>query len=215
MGHTPAGHGVDILMKWVRSPFAWFLLAIVVIAGLVAVGPREASLGENVRIVYLHAAWALTSEACFALAGLSGLGGILLRREKLHAWSATLGQTGIVFWIIYLPLSLWAMQSNWNGLFLAEPRFRLALTFAIAGVLLHVGLWIIRLPWLTSLANILFIVVLRAVFAAASNVMHPPPSPIFNSGNYVIMGFFIILNLLTWLAAYFLTRWFLQLKTEN
>ena len=110
----------------------------------------------------------------------------------------------------YLPLSLYAMQANWNGLFLAEPRFRLALTFAVTGVLMQAGLWVINQKWLTSLANLAFFVVLRVVFAATQNIMHPPPSPIFNSGNYVIIIFFIALNLLTWLAAYFLTRVFLS-----
>jgi hypothetical protein len=53
------------------------------------------------------------------------------------------------------------------------------------------------------------------VFAMAQNIMHTPPSPIFNSGNYVIIGFFVGLNLLSWLAAYFLTRWFLSIKSNN
>jgi hypothetical protein len=39
--------------------------------------------------------------------------------------------------------------------------------------------------------------------------MHPPPSPIFNSGNTLIIGFFLALIALTLLAAYFLTRVFL------
>ncbi len=102
------------------------------------------------------------------------------------------------------------MESNWNGLFLSEPRFRLAVIFAVTGVLLQVGLWIINTNWITSIANILFIIVLRVVFSTAQNVMHPPPSPIFKSGNYAIIGFFIGLNLLTWLAAYFLSRWLLS-----
>jgi hypothetical protein len=56
---------------------------------------------------------------------------------------------------------------------------------------------------------------LRVVFASAQNIMHPPPSPIFNSGNYFIIGFFIGLNLLAWVAAYFLTKFFLTLKASK
>ena len=119
------------------------------------------------------------------------MAGLITHCSGLHHWSAALGRAGIVFWVTYLPLSLWAMQSNWNGLFLAEPRFRLALTFAVVGLLLQAGLWMLNTDWLTSTANIVFIVVLRFVFSTASNVMHPPPSPIFNSGNYVIIGFFL------------------------
>ena len=115
----------------------------------------------------------------------------------------------------YLPLSMLAMQSNWNGLFLAEPRFRLAVTFAVVGTLLQVGLWMMSNKLMTSVANIAYIIVLRAIFASASNVMHPPPSPIFNSGNYVIIGFFVALNLLAWVAAYFLTKYFRTFESSN
>ena len=191
-----------------KSSLYWFFLAVLLIAGLALIGPEEQSLGANVRIVYLHGAWVLTAEIAFLAAALAGLAALVMRSAKWHAWSAAFGRAGIVFWVTYLPLSLWAMQSNWNGLFLAEPRFRLAMTFAIVGLLMQAGLWIVSLGWLTSAANVVFLVVLRVAFSTASNVMHPPPSPIFNSGNYVIIGFFIGLNLLAWLAGFFLARWF-------
>ena len=197
-----------------KSPLLFFLLTIGAIALLALFGPEEQSLGSNVRIVYLHGAWVLTAELAFAAAALTGLLGLLLKNDQIHAWSAALGRTGIVYWLTYLPLSLFAMQANWNGLFLAEPRFRLAMVFAITGILLQAGLWLFNISWLTSLGNIIFIVVLRVIFSTAQNIMHPPPSPIFNSGNYVIIGFFVGLNLLAWLAAYFLAKWFLQLKAN-
>ena len=187
-----------------------FFLSIIVIALLATFGPEEQSLGSNVRIVYLHGAWALAAGVTFLAAGVAGLLALITKRDLLHHWSAALGRTGILFWVTYLPLSLWAMQTNWNGLFLAEPRFRLALIFAVTGVLLQVGLWLINTNWIASLANLVFIVTLRVVFATADNVMHPPPSPIFNSGNTAIIGFFLGLTVFSMLAAYFLTRAFLK-----
>ncbi|MEW6286147.1 MAG: hypothetical protein AB1509_07955 [Chloroflexota bacterium] len=195
-----------------KSPLSLFLISVILIGLLALFGPEEKALGANVRVVYLHGAWVLAAELAFLAAGLAGLLAFVVKREQFHRWSAALGRTGIFFWVTYLPLSLWAMQTNWNGLFLAEPRFRLALIFAVTGVLLQVGLWLINTNWVTSLANVVFIVVLRAVFAGADNVMHPPPSPIFNSGNFAIIGFFIALILLSLLAAYFLTRWLLALQ---
>ncbi|MBE0669000.1 MAG: hypothetical protein IH588_00295 [Anaerolineales bacterium] len=202
-------------MSKFKPPIIYFFITVIAIAMLTLLGPEEKSLGANVRIVYLHGAWVLTAEIAFFAAALAGLLGLLLRKDIFHTWSAALGRTGIIFWITYLPLSLFAMQSNWNGLFLAEPRFRLAMIFAITGVLLQIGLWIFNISWLTSLANIIYIVVLRVIFSTAENIMHPPPSPIFNSGNYVIIGFFVGLNLLALLAAYFLTRFFMTLKSNN
>lgn len=195
------------------SPLLLFLFTVLVIAVLALFGPEEQSLGSNVRIVYLHGAWVLAAELTFAAAALAGLLALALRRDRLHRWSAALGRTGIVFWLTYLPLSLWAMQANWNGLFLAEPRFRLALTFAIVGALMQIGLWLMNINWVTSLANLVFFVTLRVVFSTASNVMHPPPSPIFNSGLWNIIIFFLLLNGFAWLAAFFLTRLFLNKAT--
>ena len=202
-------------MSKIKHPLVSFFLTVLVIAFLALIGPEEKSLGSNVRIVYLHGAWVLTAEVAFALAALAGLFGLVARRDLFHTWSSALGRTGIVFWLTYLPLSLFAMEANWNGLFLAEPRFRLAMTFAITGVLLQAGLWVINQKWLTSLSNLAFFIVLRVVFATAQNIMHPPPSPIFSSGNYVIIAFFIGLNFLAWIAAYFLTKVFLSYMPEK
>jgi len=202
-------------MSKFKSPFTSFFITVIVIALLALFGPEEKSLGSNVRIVYLHGAWVLTAEISFFVAGLAGLTALISKRDLFHNWSAALGRTGIFFWVTYIPLSLWAMESNWNGLFLVEPRFRLAVTFAVTGLLLQIGLWIINLGWVTSLANLIYIVVLRVTFATAENVMHPPASPIFNSGNYSIIGFFVSMILLSLLAAYFMTRIFLNLKPKE
>ena len=199
-------------MSKFKSPITLFFITVIVIALLALFGPEEQSLGSNVRIVYLHGAWVLAAELAFLAAGLAGLIALASKKDLFHNWSAALGRTGIVFWVTYLPLSLWAMQANWNGLFLVEPRFRLALIFAVTGILLQIGLWIINVNWVTSLANLIYIIVLRAIFATADNVMHPPPSPIFNSGNYAIIGFFIALILLSLLASYFMTRWFVHMQ---
>ncbi len=198
-----------------KPPLLYFSLTVIVIALMTLFGPEEKSLGSNVRLVYLHGAWVLAAEVAFIAAAIAGLLGLILRKDIFHAWSAGLGRTGIVFWLTYLPLSLFAMQANWNGLFLAEPRFRLAIIFAVTGVLLQLGLWLFNISWLTSLANILYIITLRVVFSSAQNVMHPPPSPIFNSGLWNIILFFVGLNILAWVAGYFLTRFFLDLQPKK
>ena len=196
-------------------PLFLFFVTVLVIAVLALFGPEEQSLGSNVKIVYLHGAWVLAAELAFAAAALIGLLALGLRRERLHQWSAALGRTGIVFWVTYLPLSLWAMQANWNGLFLAEPRFRLALTFAVVGTLMQIGLWLVNMDWVTSLANLSFFVALRVVFSTASDIMHPPPSPIFNSGLWNIIIFFVLLNIFAWTATYFLTKVFLSYMSNR
>jgi hypothetical protein len=196
-------------MSRFKSPFLWFILLVLGMAVLTVLGPEEKSLGQNVRIVYLHGAWVLTALVAYIASGIVGLVALLTRKSVAHDWSKALGRTATVFWVTYLPLSLWAMQANWNGLYTSEPRFRIAVIFAVGGVLLQVGLSIINHAIATSAANVVFAAALGWALSNTSSVLHPPPSPIFNSGIASIEIFFVVLNLVALLAAYQLTRWWL------
>jgi hypothetical protein len=189
-----------------KSPLFQIILLIPIIAFVSLLSPEEKSLGANVRIVYLHGAWVITAIITLAAAGLAGLIGLITRGERWHRWSQALGRTGMLFWITYLPISLWAMETNWNGLFLSEPRWRIAAIFAVTGILLQVGLALIGLPALTSGANLVFVIALAIALLNVDTVLHPPPSPIFSSGNSRIEIYFIGLNLLTLLAAWSIAR---------
>ncbi|OGN90562.1 MAG: hypothetical protein A2Y88_09515 [Chloroflexi bacterium RBG_13_48_10] len=166
----------------------------------------EQSLGKHVRIVYLHGAWVWASLVTFFLSAVCGGIGLLTHRKSFHCWSSAFGRTGLLLWITYLPLSLWAMQLNWNGLFLAEPRWRLALVFAIGGVMLQIGLGLANKPKLTSLLNILYFIVLIIAIQNTSNVLHPA-SPILNIDAWRIQLFFTGLVILTLIAAWQIARW--------
>ncbi len=189
-----------------KSPVLWLLVSLAGIALLTAFGPAEKTLGTNVRVVYLHGVWVWAALAGFLLAGLAGLVGLLTRRDTFHRWSRALGRTGLLFWITYIPISMWAMETNWNGLFLAEPRFRLAVIFAIGGLLLQAGLILMEAPVWASLGNLLYLAALLVALRTTQNVMHPP-APILNSDAWRIQLFFGVLFLLTLFAAWHVARW--------
>jgi hypothetical protein len=200
--------------SWKRSPLAWFLLTLAVIALLTLTSPAEKVLGANARIVYLHGAWVWASLAGFTAAALVGLAAWITRRSVLHSWSRALGRTGLFFWITYLPISMWAMQTSWNGLFLAEPRFRLAVIFSISGLLLQIGLALLEDPAWASAANIVFAVVLYAALFNTQNVMHPP-SPMLDSDASRIQLHFLLLFGLALLAAWQVARWWLRFEPAS
>ncbi|HWQ83280.1 MAG TPA: hypothetical protein VN363_01870 [Anaerolineales bacterium] len=176
------------------------------IAVFTSFGPAEKTLGTNVRIVYLHGAWVWAALVSFGAAAASGLLGLLTRQFTWHTWSQALGRTGLFFWITYLPISLWAMQTNWNGLFMSEPRWRLAVIFSITGLLLQIGLSLVRRPVWTSLANAIYFTVLLVVLQTTDQVLHPA-SPILTSEVVNIQIYFISLVALTVLAAWQVARW--------
>jgi hypothetical protein len=191
-----------------------FILTCLAIAILTSIGPAEHSLGTHIRIVYLHGAWVWVSLAAFTLSGGFGALGLITHRIHFHTWSKAFGRTGVIFWVTYLPLSLWAMQSNWNGLFLAEPRWKLALVFAIAGVLLQVGVSLADQPNLTSVVNMGYLIILLVAIQQTENVLHPS-SPILSSEAWRIQVFFFGLVLLVLFAAWQIARWWYKLESDR
>lgn len=200
---------VENSKRWLTAPGIWLLVILGLMALLTALGPAEKSLGSNVRVVYLHGAWVWTALAAFCAAGLVGALALLFRQAALHRWSLVLGRTGLLFWISYLPISMWAMQTNWNGLFLAEPRWRLAMVFAIGGLMAQVGLSLVNKPAWTSATNLVYMLILFLALQNTPNVMHPP-SPILNSDAARIQFYFFALVSLTLLAAWQIARWQVQ-----
>lgn len=188
-----------------KSPILWFGLNLLAIIVVTTLGPAEKSLGTNVRVVYLHGAWVWAALICIFAAAAVGLVGLITRRNAAHYWSLALGRTGLVFWITYLPLSLWAMQTNWNGLFLSEPRWRVAMIFAIGGLILQIGITLLENPAWASALNLVYVVILVYVLQTTDQVMHPG-SPIFGSGAWRIQIYFLLLLVLTLLAAWQLAR---------
>lgn len=195
-----------------RSPSLGLVITLLAIGVITIFGPAEKSLGTNVRIVYLHGAWVWVALVMFVVAGGVGLLGLLTRRAGLHSWSRALGRTGLFFWITYLPISVWAMQANWNGLFLAEPRWRLAMIFALGGLALQVGLSLMEDPAWASGSNLIFVIVLLLALRSTNQVMHPN-SPILDSEAWRIQLFFAALILLILIAAWQVARWWYRQET--
>jgi hypothetical protein len=193
------------------SPLVWLLLTLAAITLITLLSPAEQVLGVNARIVYLHGAWVWAALAGFTAAAVVGLFAWILHRPGLHSWSRALGRTGLFFWITYLPISMWAMQMNWNGLYLAEPRFRLAVIFSISGLLLQIGLALLEnLAW-ASAANILFAIALFTALLNTPNVMHPT-SPMLQSDPSRIQFYFMLLFGLALLAEWQVARLWFQLE---
>jgi hypothetical protein len=190
----------------IRSNLMLSLILVLVIAAVTTFGPSERSLGVNVRLVYLHGAWVWTSLIAFALAAIAGVIGLLLKRRELDQWSLTSGRVGTLFWLTYIPLSMWTMQANWNGLYLAEPRFKVAVDFAITGILIQVALVLLRDARWGSLLNTLYFTALWITLRSAEQVMHPP-SPILTSDSISIRLFFFVLVGLCLLAAWQFSLW--------
>jgi len=181
--------------------FVALLVAALILAGR---APSERILGGAVRIVYLHGASVWSSLLMFCAAALAGLAGLILRRESWHAWSVGLSRSATLFWWTSALLSLAAMETSWNGLYLAEPRWQLAVRFGIVAALLQIGVAIVRRPAVGSVTNLAFAAALILALTQAPTVLHPS-SPIFSSASIAIRVHFlglagVLLLAAAWLA---------------
>jgi hypothetical protein len=187
-----------------KSPLFWSIVLLILAGFVTAFAPLEKTLGSNARIVYLHGAWVWIGLVVFAAAALVGLVAILKRSQSINSWSRALGRTAMVFWITFLPMSLYLMSANWNGLFLDEPRWRIPFSFAVTGLLLQTGVSFLGANW-ASVANIGFAVALFSAMQGMDEVLHPV-SPILNSNATSIQVFFILILILLLLTATQISR---------
>jgi hypothetical protein len=180
------------------------LAVVVLIMALLA--PRDATLKGISPVVYLHGALVWTSILAFNAAGVVGLAGLVSGRGLLHAWSGALARTGLLLWVIYLPLSMWASKMSWNGVPLDDPRFRTAFQVLVlgAGFQVAAALWGPR-SRLGSGLNVILAVALWILMLTPQDVMHPP-SPMRASAP-TIQFFFALLVGGCGLAALQVARW--------
>lgn len=193
-------------MRKLPSPPILLLLSYLSILVLVFLAPAERTLGSNVRLVYLHGAWVWSALIAFVASALLGAIGLIRRSTSAQLWSLSIGRVGTFLWLTYLPMSMWTMQVNWNGLFLQEPRMRLAIDFALIGLLLQAAIIVLDRPAEGSLLNIAFAGSLGWSLMRTEQVMHPP-SPIFSSDVVTIKIYFIALTATCLFAAWQLARW--------
>ena len=197
-----------------NSNLIWILLLLVAVLLFSSLAPLEKTLGTDARLVYVHGAWVWTAMLAFSSAALAGLAGLISQNQRVHDWSLALGRTGLFFWLTFLPMSLYVMQANWNGLYLDEPRFRVPLNLAIVGLLLQTGLSFFPGSKWTSLANAAYGIALFISMRGAQAILHPE-SPIFTSDAGGIQLFFGVLLVLLVASAWFMTRLWLNWERKR
>lgn len=185
---------------------------LLVIVALIAVtAPAERTLGgANARLVYFHGAlvWAAIL-SWFIAAGVGGLA-FVRRSDALHRASCALGRVGLLWWALYIPVSIlaanatWA-NNSWNLTFLMEPRFQVAFqVLAIALIAQAVQFFDTR-PLVGSIANIAIVAVMVLLMGITERILHPP-APIRDTESLRIQLAFTSMTVLLLVAGFQLAR---------
>ncbi len=189
-----------------KQPLA-ILITLLLIFGASFLAPIEKTIGSNIRLIYVHAAWVWTGKVAFGLAAIAGLLALVFfTRNKLVHLSRSIATTALFFWVTYLPMSLIVMRANWGGFFFDEPRWRVPFLLGIIAILLQAGLWFFNNDRLTAAANFLFGVALWWQLGGVENILHPD-NPIGTSNSTAIMGSYTLILILTIILGAQLTLW--------
>ncbi len=192
--------------RLLKQPLA-ILITLGFIVGAAFLAPIEKTIGSNIRLIYVHAAWVWTGKLAFGLSAIVGLLGLVLfTRKKLVHLSRAIAYTALFFWVTYLPMSLIVMQVNWGGFFFDEPRWRVPFLLGIIAVLLQAGLWVFNNDRMIVAGNFLFGVALWWQLGGVENILHPD-NPIGTSDSTAIMGSYTLILILTIILGAQLTLW--------
>ena len=189
----------------------WPLMALcaLLIAIILALMPPEKTLGQIIKIVYLHGALSRAGMVGFFAAGATGAVYLLRPRPTLARWTASLMLSGFCFWSAHFLVSIPATRLTW-GPWIAWGEPRVTMTLQLAGV----GLVIIAISWLlsdarfTAGANALMGIAV-AVMAGRTGVLRHPLDPIGGSPS-ATSRFVYLLLLVPVIASMVLVAWRLQ-----
>lgn len=120
---------------------AWAILACIIAAAAVVVwlSPAEQTLGEGVKIVYVHVALTRAGTLGLHLAGLLGLAVLLTGRQPLHDWTVAVGWAGLGLLAGGFLVSLLAQAVSWGGIAWQEPRVSSALSVLAVALIVYIG----------------------------------------------------------------------------
>lgn len=202
----------------IRSGRVTALFLVLVVLGailLIGLGPTERTLGEGIRVVYLHVALIWTGMLGIVLAGVLALPVLLTGRETLARWLETVAWVALGFYALSGVISLVAQQVNWGGIAWQEPRtstmLQLLAFFLIVQV---VKSWFIpsgpRAIRLKAGLNILMAAVLLWSNWATPLQLHPQDPIGTSSSPGIRLTFYLLFGLLalaaTWLVFFLETR---------
>ncbi len=140
---------------------------------LVLFSPSEATLGDAVKIVYLHGAAERISMVAFWSGAALGLYQLLRPDAWNERWTRALLETALVGWLAQFVISLPAQFLAWGGFSWNEPRVSGALWILVLGSLYYAAARRLQDPSWMALAACAGAATTLIVLKGAANILHP------------------------------------------
>ena len=186
----------------------WLVLGgiALLVGALVLLAPAERTLGDSIKIVYLHVALIWGGMTGLSFAGVMGLVVAISPHKRLQEWAQTTGLVSLVSFGGGIGISMIAAKVNWGSISWAEPRMFASLNvLALAIIVQVINGWPI---WerLKGILRVLLTIFLSWSILNTPLILHPR-DPIRESSSVAIqisfIGLFILCFLIgAWIVFY-------------
>ncbi|MCA9939913.1 MAG: hypothetical protein KC418_14830 [Anaerolineales bacterium] len=205
MAPTQTSHHEPVPYVRVAAPV---LVGLMVIMGLVIwLAPVDRTLGEGIKIVYVHVALTWTGMLQLVIAGILGLILLISENPGVQNWLTTLSRVGLGFFAAATLISLWAEIINWGGILWQEPRTSAMLRVLAAAIIAQVLHTWFRRPRIQGGLHLLVALYLTTSLLLAPRFFHPgnpigaSPSAAIQLAFYSLFALCFIAGL--WIIGYF------------
>lgn len=184
------------------------VLATIALLALALIGlaPTERTLGEGIRVVYLHVALIWTGMLGIVMAGVLAIPVLVSARDRLARWMETVAWVALAFYAVSGLVSLVAQQINWGGIAWQEPRTSTMLQLLAFFLILQVVKSWLDYARLKAGLNLLMAGVLLWSNWATPLQLHPQDPIGTSSSQGIRFTFYLLFGLLalaaTWLVLY-------------
>jgi hypothetical protein len=203
-----------VIMFDIRRRFVLWLVLCAGLAGLVlALMPAEKTLGQIIKLVYLHGALSRAGMIGFWAAAIAGVAYLLRPGASRLRWTRALMLSGWGFWTLHFLVSIPATRMTW-GPWIAwgEPRVTMTLQVIAAGLIVIAITWLLDHGRFTAVANLLLGIAVLAL-VARTGVLRHPLDPIGTSPSATLRLIYLLL-VLPLVAGMFIVAWRLTASTS-
>ena len=188
----------------------WLPLAVIALAAVVILllAPAEATIGDGIRIVYVHVALIWTGMLVLIFAGALGLIVLFTGRSMQAEWMQVVAWVGLAFFAAGVITSLASEIINWGGIAWREPRTAANLNLLALAVIVQVVNTLLPDNWafrgrLQGALNIILATVVIWTTMTTEVQLHPA-NAVGNATSRAIQLTFYSLTLLCLTAAIWL-----------
>jgi hypothetical protein len=194
-------------MLAIRRRF-WPLLGLCFLWAALILGlmPQEKTIGQVIKLVYLHGALSRAGMIGFWAAGIAGAAYLLRPGAAWLRWSQALLVSGWAFWAAHFIVSMPATRLTW-GPWIAwgEPRVTMTLQVVAAGLIVIAVTWLLGHARFTAIANLLLGGTIL-LLVERTGVLRHPLDPVGASPSSVLRLIYLLL-LLPMIGSMFLVAW--------